>query len=320
MSSKLRKGLTSSERNYLGKIARLYYLEDLSQQHIARRMNVSIATVSRTLNKARQYKIVKILIDESPDGAGEMEQVIEQRWNLQECTVVAGHDHLENTYQQMASVMTDLLSRLVQPGSTVGVSWGVTLKTIGENLGSVPGQDVKVIPIIGAMGEVDTGIYPNGIAREFAEHLRGKPYMVNIPAVVDDRGIRDSMLRDSYYRSVRQIWESLDIAIMSVSGLDEDTSMFRTGIFSAEELATLRQLGGTCATNFSVLDANGQVLENPISGRIVGLPFPELEDVRHVVIAAAGRSKAMALRSALNSGVVTRLITDVECAQLLLGE
>ncbi len=318
-SSRRVSGPGAGERSYLAKVARLYYTEDLSQQKIARRMNVSIATVSRALQKARTLNIVKISIDESSRGSAELEAEIEQRWHLQECTVVARYDRLEHTYHQMASVMTDLLNRLVKPGSTVGTSWGVTLKTIGENLDPIRSQDLKVVPIIGAMGEVDTGIYPNSIAREFAERLHGTSYMVNIPAVVDDRSIRDSMLRDSHYRAVRELWQNLNIAIMSVSALDEDTSAFRSGIFSSGELASLREHGGVCATNFTILNAAGDVVDDPISGRIVGLPFPELKEVEHVVIAAAGAGKAEALRAALNSGVVTRLITDVECGELLLG-
>jgi DNA-binding transcriptional regulator LsrR (DeoR family) len=144
--------------------------------------------------------------------------------------------------------------------------------------------------------------------------------MVNIPAVVDDQSIRDSMLRDSHYQAVRKLWHNLDIAIMSVSGLDEETSVFQSGIFSSAELASLRDRGGACATNFVILDASGAIVDDPISGRIVGLPFPDLKAVEHVIVVAAGGTKAHALRAALNSNVVTRLVTDVDCAEVLLAD
>jgi DNA-binding transcriptional regulator LsrR (DeoR family) len=182
--------MSSSEtRTYLAKVARLYYLEEMSQPEIARRMNVSVATISRALRKARESEIVRISIDESFERMGELELALEKEWGLQECVVVPTYERTESTYLEMAHVLSEILARLLSRGSTIGVSWGETLKAIGEHLRAIPGRDVRVIPIIGAMGMVDTGIYPNSIAREFASRLDGTPYLVNIPAVVDDRGI-----------------------------------------------------------------------------------------------------------------------------------
>ena len=70
--------------------------------------------------------------------------------------------------------------------------------------------------------------------------------------------------------------------------------------------------------NFSVLDGEGAVLENPISDRIIHLSFGRLSGVDHVILVAAGEHKTEPLRAALRSGVVTRLVTDAECAQALL--
>lgn len=307
--------MSSSEaRAYLAKVAHLYYLENMGQPEIARRMNVSVATVSRALAKAREEGIVRITIDRAFERMGELERALEKKWGLSECAIVSAGERPESIYREMALVISEMLNRLIRKGATIGVSWGETLKAVGENLTPMRGRDPRVIPIIGAMGMVDTGIYPNSIAREFATRLHGTPYLVNIPAVVDDSTIRDSMLRDSHYRAVREIWSNLDIALLGVSGLDERTSAFRQGIFSRSELGSLRERGGVCATNFTILDGTGAVLDDPIADRILGLPFFELKAVEHVIIVATGAHKVLPLRAALDSGVVTRLVTDETCA------
>jgi DNA-binding transcriptional regulator LsrR (DeoR family) len=117
---------------------------------------------------------------------------------------------------------------------------------------------------------------------------------------------------------VRQIWDRLSAVLLSVSALDEDTSAFRGGIFTEGELRKLRDLGGVCATNFAIIDAEGRRVENPVSRRITNLPFEELRKVRQVVLLAAGEHKTEPLRAALRGGVATTLITDVECAEALL--
>ncbi len=305
-------------RSYLAKVARLYYLEEMNQREIAKKLNISVASVSRAISRAKEMDIVRISINENLDRLGELEVAMERRWSLNECLLVPRFETLANTYREMAGRTTELLSRILGRGDTVGVSWGVTLKTVSENLGRIGLTDVDVVPIIGAMGTVETGIYPNSIAREFAERIGGRAYLMNTPAVVDTEEIKDSLTRDSNFQMVRQIWDRLSAVLLSVSALDEDTSAFRGGIFTEEELRKLRDLGGVCATNFAIIDAEGKRVENPVSRRITNLPFEELRKVRQVVLLAAGEHKTEPLRAALRGGVATTLITDVECAEALL--
>ncbi len=315
---------TDDERGYLAKIARLYYHHEMNQREIGRRLNISIASVSRALNRAKEAGVVQISIDDTGDTFGELEIAMETRWNLSECMVVPStsgdvdavfSDAL--SYNAMARKTTELLSRILKGGDTVGVSWGKTLKHVGERLEPIGRTGVTVIPIIGAMGTVETGIYPNSIAREFAEKVGGTAYLVNTPAVVDSEEIRTSLQRDSAFQSVRRIWDNLGVILLSVSGLDEETSAFESGVFSADELAEMRKAGGICATNFSVLDAGGTHLDLPISRRITNLPFPDLRNVPEVILIAGGRRKIAPLRAALRAGFVSKLITDEESARAL---
>jgi DNA-binding transcriptional regulator LsrR (DeoR family) len=310
---------SDDERRYLTKIARLYYDQQLNQREIGRRLNISVASISRALNRAKETGIVRISIDETGDTFGELEIAMEARWNLAECMVVpsASDGASELSATAMAQKTSELLSRILKSGDTVGVSWGKTLKNVGERLEPIGRSGITVIPIIGAMGTVETGIYPNSIAREFAEKVNGTAYLVNTPAVVDTEEIRRSLQRDSAFLSVRRIWDTLDTVLLSVSGLDEKTSAYESGVFSSDDLAEMRRRGGVCATNFSVLDEAGTHLDLPISRRITNVPFSDLKNVAEVVVIAGGTQKTGPLRAALKSGIVTKLITDEESARIL---
>lgn len=48
-------------KEFLSKIVRLYYLEELTQKEIACRLSISRAKVSRYLDKARKDKIVDFI-------------------------------------------------------------------------------------------------------------------------------------------------------------------------------------------------------------------------------------------------------------------
>ncbi len=303
----------------LVKIARLYHLEDVGQRQIAERLNVSTASVSRALARAKDLGIIHIIIDESPAAShAELEIAMEQRFGLRECLLVDRSDTLEQTYAALAGRVGTLLSRILKPGSTLGLSWGETLKAVGENLPPIPAARADVVPIIGAMGRIETGVYPNSIARTFAEKLGGNAYLVNTPAVVDNPLTRSSIMADSNFEQVRRLWRRLTAVILGVSGLGADTSAYRCGIFNRSVLAAMRSRGGVCATNFIILDSEGQPVSTPFSERIVCLSVPDIKDIRNVVIVAAGDNKVEPLRAAIKSGIAHVIVTDVACAQALL--
>ena len=166
------KAVTS--RSQLTKIAQLYYIENVGQREIAERLNISITSVSRSLAKAKQLDIVQISINTGANDYSQIEIEMERKYSLRECLLVPSFGRLEYAYEHMGPVMADLLGRLLKRGSILGVSWGETMKAISENLPKMFLDRVDVIPIIGAMGKIETGMFPNSIARTFAERLGGE--------------------------------------------------------------------------------------------------------------------------------------------------
>lgn len=312
-------GSPESSHSLVIKIAQLYYMENLSQREIAQRTRISVASVSRALARARELKIVSISIQGGENDFSRLEIDIERAFGLSECLLVPSYGRIEHTYQGLAAAAADLLSRTLKPGATLGVSWGDTLRSVGESLPRMPSVRADVIPIIGALGWIETGIYPNSIARTFAQKLGGSSYLVNTPAFVDDPETRAALMEDSNFRPVRDIWSRLDMAFLGVSALTVDSSMYRSGIFTESDLGGMRDAGGECISNFVVFDSRGRMVPTSVSDRMVYLPLEDLRRVRTVAIAAAGAAKAEPLRAMLRSGICSAVVTDTDCARALLS-
>ena len=307
-----------SSRSQLSKAAQLYYLEEIGQHQIARRMNVSVASVSRALTKARKLGIVRISIHADPDDFSQLEIQLEQAFGLRECRLVPSSEQIEHVYAAMARSLAEILGRILRKGDTLGLSWGETLKAVSENMPAVPIRDVDVVPITGTLGRIDTGIYPGSLARAFAEKIGGTPYLVNTPAIVASDAVRRSLVSDGGFRQIRDMWRRLDVVLLGASGLGKDSSMYRASIFSAGELESMQAAGGVAACNFSLFDERGEPVRAEVSDKLVKLPLSELRQVEHRVLIAGTRSKVDALRSVLRSKVASTLITDVQTAQALV--
>jgi deoxyribonucleoside regulator len=301
----------------LAKIARLYYEGGLTLRQIAKRMATSIATVSRSLSAARAAGIVDIRIHDPLADHHELEMLLESTYGLRECLVVPDSSQEESTYRSLAHALGALLPRLLRPGMLLGLSWGQTLKAIAEFLQEDRRLGVDTVPAVGAMGVVETGIYPNAIAKTFAEKLGGRSYLINTPAIFDSRRMRVSAERESHFQPIRRLWDRLDALLLSVSGLDESASVVRHRILPRRDIEELRSIGVVCATNFIMLDGTGKEAKSDLDGRMLRVGLDTVLKTTHRVLIACGIRKQEAIRAALAAQIATVLLTDLETARRL---
>ena len=127
-------------------------------------------------------------------------------------------------------------------------------------------------------------------------------------------------MTDSNFQQVWDLWQRLDMAILAVTDLEKDCSMYRSGLFTDEDLEQLHKDGATCCSNFCFFDSDGNLVDTPITERIVGLPAENLKNVRNIVFVAAGMGKVAPLRSMLRSGIGSILVTDVDVAKAILAK
>jgi len=73
----------------LAEVARLYYLNNLAEQHIAERLRVSRSKVSRMLSEARSSGLVEIRVHSPLMLATDLQDVLKGRLGLRECLVLA---------------------------------------------------------------------------------------------------------------------------------------------------------------------------------------------------------------------------------------
>jgi len=309
-----------ARQRLLHKIARMYYVDELTQRDIAARLNISMATVSRGLSRAKTEGIVEIRIHDPESGYAELETAIEASYGLRECVVVPSSTRREQIFIDMARALAELLDRTAASGDYLGVSWGETLKAVADHLPDTGKSGVDVVPIVGAMGEVETGIYPNAIAARFALKLGGSSYLVNTPAILDTAETSRSIRADGNFVRVLRAWEKVTSLLVGVSGLSEEDSIHKYGIIPPDELTRLREAGAVAAMNFTFIDASGSLVSTELDERMIKMDADRMRGAGNAIVVAAGARKAPALSAALASGMATVLVTDANAAAALAGD
>ena len=74
--------MSKSDERFLMKVVDMYYKEEMSQEKIAKKLDVSRTTISRALAKAKKEGIVKVIINFPVENSIEMEKKLEKKFNL----------------------------------------------------------------------------------------------------------------------------------------------------------------------------------------------------------------------------------------------
>ena len=110
------------------RVCDLYYNQGISQQQIAKDLNLSRPTVSRVLALAREQGIVKISIS-NVDAVEhwELERKLEKEYGLQEVIIVGENSSEDKMKEALGEAAARYLEYTIKDGNTVGVSMGSTL-------------------------------------------------------------------------------------------------------------------------------------------------------------------------------------------------
>lgn len=314
-------GLRGGDTRVMSRVARLYYVDGLGQQEIARRLGTSRATVSRILQGARDRGIVQIHIVSPPEYDVDLAAELERRFGLQDVVVVrADHSGEGQLKESLAQAAADLVRRVVRPGDLMGVSWGTTLGHVARFLRPSRPTNVTVVPLVGGVGQVDLELHSNSIADGIARALGGRSQLLHAPVILSSPATRDLIMQEPEVSNVLRLARSVSIALVGVGAPIESSTMIRTGYFSPQDLAELRRRGvvGDICSRF--YDICGNPCETPFEERVCGISLQELAGIDYVIGVAGGTEKARAILGALRGGFLDVLVTDEETAMSLLRE
>lgn len=303
-------------------IARLYYLENLSQVEISERLKLSRAKVSRLLARAREEKIVNIQIT-PPTGsnAEELEQRIRDYFQIENVLVVdSAYEDASMNLQNTIKHAAPYFQSFIQDGDKIGIAWGYTLLKLTENLQNTTLPDSAILQIAGNLDNADTNNFANEIIRQFSQKLGVKTLnTLPCPVIVENSIIVDLLLHDSKISNIVNQINHIDVAFPNISVPTEESCLWRTGYLSSEELTQLREKGAVGNVCCRFIDNHGAIVDSSLDERTISINPDALRRARHSCICIAAEEKIPPLMGCLRAGLVNVLAIDSRTAESLLS-
>lgn len=294
---------------------RRYYLDGASKSEIAAELGISRFKVARLLDKARRDGIVRIDIDPLPELDLDLGDAIARRHGLRGAIVVRGTSGPEElAFAQLGRAAAAILGDTLEASDVLGVSWGRTLHAMAEQLPRLPG--CSVVQLVGSVPTLDLATNSLELVRRLAERATGPVYPLHVPLLVGSPDMADALRSDPMAAKTAAMFEHLTRAVVGIGAWAEGNAI--RAALSEDDTRAADTAGGVADIASIVLDADGrQVRAAGLPERCIAIREDQLRRVPDVIAIAGGSAKVPAIRAALRSGLIHRLVTNEEAARLL---
>lgn len=284
-------------------VAKMHYVDELSQVEVARRLDLSAATVSRLLQRARVEGIVRIEVRDLV-ASEDLAHNVGLKFGLKKVAVVeaTGAGALASLAAPVGALLTEAG---LERGSVLAIGWGRAVRAVIEaGLPEIPG--VVTVPAMGGMQQHQPHFQINEFVRLAALQLNGTPQFVHAPYLPSPAS-RRAYLADPVIADNVALWERVDVAIVGI-GLPHETAV----------LGAAGQPGAAGDVMRHYFAADGALIDPRTGKQMIAMSVEQFRKTPLVIGVAVGEAKAAAIAGAARAGLISALVTDAATAQAML--
>lgn len=301
-------------------VARLYYLDGLGQNEVAKFAKVSQAKVSRLLALAKERGIVRITVADYDPRRRELEDRLRTRFNLSNIVVIKSGGGLEGADLRRAvgHFGAAAIDALLEPRDVVALAGG---RTIHELVHHLPASRTKTLTVVQAMGSVDSTVNAfdaQEVGRVMAQRLGGNFLSLNTPAFIPEKRTRDALLRLEQVRSVHENLGRARVALVGVGTLANSVFVER-GTLTPPMILELERAGAVGEICGRFIDARGDECATAWRDRVISVSIDQLRKIPQVIAVVSGNDRTAAILAAIAGGVIKSLVIDEGGATTLLA-
>jgi len=303
--------------------ATMYHLDGATQAQIATRLGVSRPTAGRLVARARAWGLVRIEVTVPLELRGsvhaDLEQQLERIFGLDEAMVVSRNvDDGDPGYLGVGRGAASVLARRLQPGYTVGFTWGPETVAVARALPARARRCARVVQLDGGMTTADFQTGADYVLSQCADRLQASPLRLLAPLYADPATVT-ALERDSGVSRALRAGREAEVMFFGLGPVGAATTLFEGSFLDEEVLAEVSALGAAGEIGGRFFDADGADVGGSMPARTVSVGLDAVRACPVSILVSGGRRKHTSIRAALRGGLATVLVTDMHSAQVLVN-
>lgn len=304
------------KRQYLEKIARMYYILEMSQKDIADNLNIGRSSVARFLKEAKEEGVIRFLVTSSTEKEPReiaLEKELINEYKLTDALVIPDGNDL--IFEQ---TIVNYLNSIIPYNGTVGIGGGNTMNYLSKvMMASDKKNDLNIVQTIGGFSNNEKKMPSTSTIQNWAVSLGANALFLLAPAIVENKAIKDVYFTSQGIKDVYKQIKQMDLLISGIGSL-EDVGIIEELDVKNIDIDYIQQ---TCVgdINLHFFDKNGAFSMPALSERIIGISIEDFKNIPIKVSVAFGEKKIYAIKGALKGNLTDILITTSNTAEKILG-
>jgi DNA-binding transcriptional regulator LsrR (DeoR family) len=303
----------------IAQIAKLYYIDNLTQEMIAEQLQVSRSTISRALLDAKNHGIVEIRIKYPYQQVKKLESALCEKFDLKAALVLKTQKDwsYEDILDGLGTLAAQYFMKVIQPNSLVVISSG---KSIYHTINALEEHklDLQIVQVIGVPISHDPVMDGPELGQLLAKRMGGSAMYLQAPFVVKNAQTYRKLMEENPFEEIVKLINHADVALFGVGTIDpESSSLTRTG-FSIESLNELMRCGAVGEISGQTFDRFGRLVFAENAQKAVSIELEHLKKIPCAIGISGGIAKTQAIRGALTGQLLNVIVTDEDVAQALL--
>jgi len=295
----------------LAKAARLYFLDDRSQDDVAAILGTTRSNVSRMVRQARDLGIVEIRIVAPAQRDHELELALRARYPLADARVLEVNAETE-VLAGVGHLAARWLDETLRDGQVVALSWGHSLQAMV--------RDVEVVQLVGGLSALDSAVTGQELVRELSERIGARHRYLHAPALFGSAEALTLLRREPAIADALDAAKRADMAMVGIgtAGIGSSGALLDALALSPAERASFDAAGAVGDVCGRFYDLSGREVPSAVNQRVLAVTLDDLRAIPTVAGIAAGPEKAIGILGALRGGIIDVLICDQQAARSVL--
>ena len=312
-----------AETSIAARAAWLHYAAGMSQAQVAKKLGLNNLKAHRLISKANRDGLVKVYIDGDIGECIALELELSERFGLDDCHVAPDLDESDIPLKTLGIAGAHQIRLALENKCvSIGVGHGRTLASCVENLPQMAtrAQSGKThfVSLLGGLTRKFLAS-PHDVIHRLAERTTAEAYVMPLPFLANSIKDRNIMLGQRGIDEVFELARVTELKMVGIGSTESEASLVSTGMIERHELEQVKAAGGAGEILGHYFDDSGNPIATELTDRTLTLSLDDLRNTR-IVAVAGGEFKIRAIKSVLESRLLSGLVTDERTARALLLE